>query len=272
VQTFRNIQEPETTDIRQLPGYSELTKEAQASVYETYNTTYNNTVGRLGIKIAQGIAFETAKKVVSEGVAFYVGPKRFPNRTSAYDHVTKNGGEVTNTPRPAQQPTAPKPVKEDEVAKGIVGGIKKAATAVINKVVPSRRKAQKAIKRVMGEDEKSIQLANAKDKEPDATQSKDDMDEDYEGFDKLKGKLAHKKGVTNPGALAASIGRKKYGKDKFQNASKTGHKLGESEWGEPEDEKPGPTSESVDPMISAAAGYITKRATSNKLMEQTEKK
>jgi hypothetical protein len=34
-------------------------------------------------------------------------------------------------------------------------------------------------------------------------------------FAELKGKLA-KKGATNPGALAAWIGRKKYGKKKFQ--------------------------------------------------------
>lgn len=31
-------------------------------------------------------------------------------------------------------------------------------------------------------------------------------------FDKLKNKLAHRKGVTDPGALAAYIGREKYGK------------------------------------------------------------
>lgn len=30
-------------------------------------------------------------------------------------------------------------------------------------------------------------------------------------FEKLKGELSHKKGVTNPGALAAYIGRRKYG-------------------------------------------------------------
>lgn len=35
--------------------------------------------------------------------------------------------------------------------------------------------------------------------------------ESYLGFKKLKGKLAHQKGVKDPGALAASIGRKKYG-------------------------------------------------------------
>lgn len=37
------------------------------------------------------------------------------------------------------------------------------------------------------------------------------MDEKYIGFKKLKGKLAGKAGVRNPAALAASIGRKKYG-------------------------------------------------------------
>lgn len=34
-------------------------------------------------------------------------------------------------------------------------------------------------------------------------------------FAALKGKLAKEPGITNPGALAASIGRKKYGAKKF---------------------------------------------------------
>lgn len=34
-------------------------------------------------------------------------------------------------------------------------------------------------------------------------------------FDMLEDKLAHRPGVRNPGALAAFIGRKKYGKKKF---------------------------------------------------------
>lgn len=46
----------------------------------------------------------------------------------------------------------------------------------------------------------------------------------YEGFDKLKGKLA-KQGVENPGGLAASIGRKKYGKEKFQKSAAKGKKM-----------------------------------------------
>jgi hypothetical protein len=40
----------------------------------------------------------------------------------------------------------------------------------------------------------------------------------YVGFDKLKGQLAGK-GIRNPGALAASIGRKKYGGATFNKAA-----------------------------------------------------
>jgi len=43
----------------------------------------------------------------------------------------------------------------------------------------------------------------------------------YLGFKKLEGKLS-RKGIRNPGALAASIGRKKYGKSRFQRAASRG--------------------------------------------------
>jgi hypothetical protein len=36
-------------------------------------------------------------------------------------------------------------------------------------------------------------------------------------FAELKSKLGKEKGITNPGALAAFIGRKKYGAKKFTN-------------------------------------------------------
>jgi hypothetical protein len=42
-----------------------------------------------------------------------------------------------------------------------------------------------------------------------------------ERFDALVGALS-KKGVRDPGALAASIGRKKYGKKKFQKLAAKG--------------------------------------------------
>ncbi len=48
----------------------------------------------------------------------------------------------------------------------------------------------------------------------------------YVGFSKLKGQLAKKPGISNPGAVAASIGRKKYGTKKFNRAAATGKKLG----------------------------------------------
>ena len=41
----------------------------------------------------------------------------------------------------------------------------------------------------------------------------------YIGFKKLEGKLAGH--VSNPGAVAAAIGRKKYGKKAFQHAAAT---------------------------------------------------
>jgi len=41
-------------------------------------------------------------------------------------------------------------------------------------------------------------------------------------FAALKEKLSHRPGVTDPGALAAAIGRKRYGKAKFQKMAAAG--------------------------------------------------
>lgn len=46
----------------------------------------------------------------------------------------------------------------------------------------------------------------------------------YVGFEKLKKQLAAK-GAKNPAGLAAHIGRKKYGKKKFQRAAAKGRKM-----------------------------------------------
>lgn len=43
-----------------------------------------------------------------------------------------------------------------------------------------------------------------------------------ERFKNLKNKLSKQKGIKNPGALAASIGRKKYGLKKFASLAKKG--------------------------------------------------
>ena len=50
------------------------------------------------------------------------------------------------------------------------------------------------------------------------------LTEKYMGFAKLKASLARKPGVKNPAAVAAAIGRKKYGKEKFQKMAAAGKK------------------------------------------------
>lgn len=45
-------------------------------------------------------------------------------------------------------------------------------------------------------------------------------------FEKLEGELDHKKGIKNPGALAASIGKKKYGASKMASMAAKGRKRG----------------------------------------------
>ncbi len=47
----------------------------------------------------------------------------------------------------------------------------------------------------------------------------------YQGFAKVKEEVAEK-GAKDPGAVAASIGRKKYGKKPFQRAAAAGRKMG----------------------------------------------
>jgi hypothetical protein len=49
----------------------------------------------------------------------------------------------------------------------------------------------------------------------------------YEGFAKVKAEAAQS-GAKDPGAVAAAIGRKKYGKARFQKAAAQGRKLGRS--------------------------------------------
>ena len=54
------------------------------------------------------------------------------------------------------------------------------------------------------------------------------LSEKYVGFKKVE-KAAEKAGAENPAAVAAAVGRKKYGKEKFQKAAAAGKKMGESE-------------------------------------------
>lgn len=76
--------------------------------------------------------------------------------------------------------------------------------------------------------EKRRQMAIAAKLEADRSvkEETEQVEEKYMGFAKLTSTLKSK-GAKNPTALAAWIGRKKYGKQKFQGAAAAGKKLGE---------------------------------------------
>lgn len=47
----------------------------------------------------------------------------------------------------------------------------------------------------------------------------------YLGFSALKSRIARRGSARNPGAVAASIGRQKYGAERFQKAAAAGQSL-----------------------------------------------
>lgn len=67
-----------------------------------------------------------------------------------------------------------------------------------------------------------VQLAQSMGE--DYSAAHEDIDEKHIGFKKLKGKLSHEKGVKDPGALAAAIGRNKYGAAGMAKKSAAGRK------------------------------------------------
>lgn len=60
---FRNMDQPESYDIKQYPAYNNLSTEQRNKVDETFSNTFYANQGRVGIKIAQGIAYATAKQM-----------------------------------------------------------------------------------------------------------------------------------------------------------------------------------------------------------------
>ena len=63
---FRTLgQEVESNDINKLPGFTELSQGARASVQEAYNAAFTARQ-HLGMKLAQGAAYATAKAVMEQ--------------------------------------------------------------------------------------------------------------------------------------------------------------------------------------------------------------
>lgn len=72
--------------------------------------------------------------------------------------------------------------------------------------------------------EKMEDEAEEMDDKDEEDEDEEEMNERYMGFKKLKASIAAKGGARNPAAVAAAIGRKKYGKEKFQAMAAAGKK------------------------------------------------
>lgn len=59
---FRNMDQP-SENIKEHPGYSRLSDTDRQSVDSTYNNVFLNNQARMGIKVAQGMAYEAAKQM-----------------------------------------------------------------------------------------------------------------------------------------------------------------------------------------------------------------
>jgi len=75
--------------------------------------------------------------------------------------------------------------------------------------------------------ESALLLKNWGEKDNIAKAMEEELEKKHIGFKKLKGKLAHKKGVYDPAGLAAHIGRQKYGEKKMETAAAKDKKLKE---------------------------------------------
>src|ERR1700733_7031296 len=60
---FRNMDQPETQDIKLYPAYNQITEEQQKTVDQAFYNVFMSNQTRVGIRIAQGIAYETAKQM-----------------------------------------------------------------------------------------------------------------------------------------------------------------------------------------------------------------
>ena len=102
MQIFKTMQEAESTDISRHPSYAQLSNEQQKEVNEVYRTAFLNNQGRVGYKIAEGIAYATAKELtekyvgfkalaakIGPGAAAAVGNKKYGKK--AMQHAAKTG-------------------------------------------------------------------------------------------------------------------------------------------------------------------------------------
>lgn len=125
------------------------------------------------------------------------------------------------------------------------GPMTSAGTKIDDKIVPQRERLEAALRGIQTEAAKPSsweRLSEAVDPQVPGNvweaanhwydhagfglghTTSENIEEKKIGFAKLKAQLAKKKGVHNPGALAAAIGRKKYGKVGMAKKSAAGRK------------------------------------------------
>ena len=75
--------------------------------------------------------------------------------------------------------------------------------------------------------EEKVEIVPVSNKKSKLQESVDQVNEKYMGFKKTVAAIKKGGSAENPEAVAAAIGRKKYGKEKFQKAAAAGKKLGE---------------------------------------------
>ena len=89
---FRNMDGEQSNDITKLPAYASLPEDIRKEVNNRYETVYNNNQ-RMGVRIAQGIAFEAAKQLIEavnkpKNCAFCGDPlKGMGKKTGGGDHI-----------------------------------------------------------------------------------------------------------------------------------------------------------------------------------------
>ena len=271
MQLFRDMSEPDSTDITQYPGYNKLSGDEQKKVAETYTNVYNNNQGKLGYRVAQGIAFETAKKMCESFVVEGASPA-----ASARAKAWRATQKARNTQKPADHEAAGRlhidaaKLHDGAKAKEHRGqaGVHFSLAASDRKYISPNDADYESVKEDSPADPAPGLIADEGDamdeaqggpatgkytcsncgfskrgtpmsmqgkrcpkcnayswKRPQFRKEDENVEEKYMGFQKLKGELADKPGVRNPGAVAAYIGNKKYGK----KAMHSGHKLGEDE-------------------------------------------
>ena len=113
-------------------------------------------------------------------------------------------------------------------------------------------KSTKTVLKEYSEPAKRVGNDVSGDVSPETYANQPKLDEKYMGFKKLE-KAVAKGGADNPGAVAASIGREKYGKKKFQKAAAQHKKLGEITLEDELDEdswQPVPAEESADQELA----------------------